>query len=230
MMREPSCSSAIAEPSAIDRWEPLFDSLSTPLGFVAGDANVRRITGNDPINFMDPTGEIPVHGNDGVWRKTESPTSPAGPQFRGNGYWHSTRPNVKPIQFAKDIPNFTPHLVKFKGETLTVKIPAQGTSGADLAKADEFVKSQIADFPGAQALKGTWHHKAFSASTGNVTLELVRTDVHSVAKHSGAFAQYLDWAADVTMNGKPGSSAMSLARRLTALSRAEPSVAELKGV
>jgi hypothetical protein len=206
MMREPSCSSAIAEPSAIDRWEPLFDSLSTPLGFVAGDANVRRITGNDPINFMDPTGEIPVHGNDGYWHQTADPKSPRGPQFTGKGYWHSDVPGAGPVKYVKGVADFSPYMVKYQGKTLTVQIPAQGVSSEDIRKANDLVRSTptLEAFPGAKALGATWHHKRFNRATGMMTLELVEKTVHDAADHTGGFAQYLDWAAEVTEAGSAG--------------------------
>ena len=48
-----------------------------------------------------------------------------------------------------------------------------------------------------EKLKGTWHHASFDEQTGEFVMQLVERAPHEALDHTGAYAKYLDWAAEV---------------------------------
>jgi hypothetical protein len=53
----------------LSRFAPMLDQLADPLGYEAGDANLRRYVGNSPTDLTDPTGLSPWKGIAGILGK-----------------------------------------------------------------------------------------------------------------------------------------------------------------
>jgi hypothetical protein len=108
--------------------------------------------------------------------------------------------------------------VIWDGETWEVVIDATGTSGGDISKANSLMRGIRPKFPGASSLKATWHHAKFNPNTGKTLMVLVEREAHAALNHSGAFADYLDWAANTIRKGNldclSDSQLMALARTL----------------
>jgi hypothetical protein len=93
-------------------------------------------------------------------------------------------------------------LVKWNGDTWEAIVEATGTVKGDTRGADKILRDIDPKFPGAKSLDATWHHKSFNEKTGMFTMELVDLEAHAAKGHKGAFAKYLDWAADTLKTGK----------------------------
>ena len=184
-----------------DERAPWFYLDGEPLGFEAGDANVRRYVGNGPTNATDPTGLLPRE--DGVWRVSADPNS-AISTTPGNGWWHSTKRSAagKPVQYVNDIPDFSPYRKFHEGQQWLVEITTTGVSDLDLKlateRAQELASMNNLSFPKYGSVEfrnlgGTWHHKALDPDTGTFIMEFVESGVHDVADHTGGFSEYLHW-------------------------------------
>ena len=91
--------------------------------------------------------------------------------------------------------------ITWSGQTWTLRVPFTGISAQDISAAERLAKAANSKFPGAQALDGVWHHKSFDTKTGQFVMELVDLAEHK-ARHSGGFAEYLNWVAEAIKSGK----------------------------
>jgi RHS repeat-associated protein len=89
----------------------------------------------------------------------------------------------------------------------------QGTRAADNLRADDYARLIDQRFPGNTG--GTWHHADFDPKRGFL-MQLVQTSPHGKG-HSGGFAKYCDWVADIV---NKGDFSKLTAQQINAITRA----------
>jgi hypothetical protein len=96
------------------------------------------------------------------------------------------------------------------GKSYEQVIDATGTRRGDEAAANLAAGLNHKKLPG----QPTWHHADFDRATGKMKMQLVLKAEHGAEGHTGGFAKFLDWAADVLNGGDIGKLTATQARAL----------------
>ena len=166
--------------------------------------NSYRYVGNSPTNATDPSGMATKMPRQGTWHAGKSPASPqltaTQVAARGHTGWFHPQGGI-PVEYVGPMAvDFSNARIIHEGRTWTVEIEATGDQGMDTDLAERMARAQARKhgirFGSAAEHGGTWHHLRFDEHSGKMQLELVDTPTHTRAIHTGAFDDYLNWAAD----------------------------------